>query len=312
MNLKKIFCKKPLWFRIFEITVAIVLFALFYFVHTASLDANFKSRAKTEADLMKSVQNEIINESRYTLVALAEILEIKSMDNLVCNKLLFRLLKKYSIYANIGVADAQGWIVCSGVPIKESINISDESYFKEVLTTRDFYVSDYQVGKVTGQLVIAMGYPVFGEDGATVKGVITVSLPLTWLDDFEKKVDAPEDSSITVVDETGTILTRYPDSQKWSGTSIYGTNLAREVLSEKEGAIKISDLDGVTRMMYFSRWNDYASKSEKYSYIVVGIATPGIGGYLSPFAFLFLVVFVTAVIVWKKRSFCEGADSSKK
>jgi hypothetical protein len=312
MNLKKIFCKKPLWFRVFEITVAITLLALFYFVQTVSLDANFKSRAKLEADLIKSVQNEIINQSHYTLIALSKISEIRNMDSSACNKLLPGLLKKYSAYANIGTADVEGRIVCSGVSVKEPINVSDALYFKNTLAFKDFYVGDYQVDKITGQLVVVMGYPIFESDGATIKGVVFVSLPLTWLDDFEKNLDLPENSSITVVDEAGTILTRYPDPQKWSGASIYGTNLAKEVLSEKQGAIKLSDLDGVTRMMYFSRWNDYASKGEKYSYIVVGIATPGIDGYLGQFALLFLVIFVTAVIVWKKRSFCEEVNLLQK
>ena len=306
MNLKKIFCKKPFWFRIFEITVTIILIGLFYFVHTASLNANFKSRAKLEADLIESVQNEIINESHYTLIALSKISEIRNMDGPACNKLLPGLLKQYSIYVNIGVADVQGSLVCSGVPVKDPPNLSDRLYFNGVLATKNFYVGDYQVGKITGQLVVVMAYPIFEDDGATVKGVVFVSLPLTWLDDFEKNLDLPENSSITVIDETGTVLTRYPDSQKWSGTSVYGTNLAREVLSEKQGAIKISDLDGVTRMMYFSRWNDYAAKGEKCSYIVVGIATSkSTSWYLGQFAMLFLVIFVTAVIVWKKRSFCE-------
>jgi len=306
MNLKKIFCKKPLWFRIFEITVTIILIGLFYFVHTASLNANFKSRAKLEADLIESVQNEIINESHYTLRALSKTSEIRNMDGPACNKLLPGLLKQYSIYVNIGVADVQGSLVCSGVPVKDPPNLSDRLYFNGVLATKNFYVGDYQVGKITGQLVVVMAYPIFEDDGATVKGVVFVSLPLTWLDDFEKNLDLPENSSITVIDETGTVLTRYPDSQKWSGTSVYGTNLAREVLSEKQGAIKISDLDGVTRMMYFSRWNDYAAKGEKCSYIVVGIATSkSTSWYLGQFAMLFLVIFVTAVIVWKKRSFCE-------
>ncbi|KKT22890.1 MAG: hypothetical protein UW08_C0002G0019 [Parcubacteria group bacterium GW2011_GWB1_43_8b] len=312
MNLKEIFCKKPLWFRIFEITVVIILFGLFYFVHTASLDANSKSRAKMEADLIKSVQNEIINESHYTLIALSEISEIKNMDDPACNKLLSGLLKKYSKYANIGVVDAKGLVVCSGVPVKEPVDVSDRLYFNGVLATKDFYVGDYQVDRITGRLVVVMAYPIFEDDGATVKGVVFVSLPLTWLDDFEKNLDLPENSSITVIDETGTVLTRYPDSQKWSGTSIYGTNLAREVLLEKEGAIKLSDLDGVTRMIYFSRWNDYAAKGEKYSYIVVGIATSkSTSWYLGQFAMLFLVIFVTAVIIWKKRSFCEEYLSQK-
>src|SRR5690606_25369633 len=48
----------------------------------------------------------------------------------------------------ITIADARGNLVCSSGPLKPPVNVADRPYFKEVLATRRFVLSDYVLGRV--------------------------------------------------------------------------------------------------------------------------------------------------------------------
>ena len=121
------------------------------------------AQAKDEALRLVRVasanQAQLIEGARQLLIALAELPEVRGGDPAACHALFNALLNQYSLYANLGVADPNGDVWCSAVPLTGRVNISDRVYFRRAQKTHGFAVGDYQIGRITGKATVNFGYP---------------------------------------------------------------------------------------------------------------------------------------------------------
>ena len=200
-------------------------------------------------------QKHLVGGARQQLLTMAQLPIVR--DRALagqCNRTFAKLRKQHRHYNNLGVADRQGNIYCSGAPLTAPVNIADRDYFRAAIATRTFSISDYQIGRVVKRSVVAFGYPVL-DDAGTVQGVAFVSIDLaTWFKELAASVSLPQNASLLLVNDRGTILARHPDAELWMGKAMPDKPLINAIAAGPQtGRVEDIGLDGVQRLYVFTQ-----------------------------------------------------------
>lgn len=236
--------------------------------HQAAVNA--KQNAMNLARLAAREQNQLIAATHQLLLMLSQLPAVRQPSTAAaCSRTLAELRKPYSYYyTNFGVAALDGRVFCSALPMARPMNITDRSYFRRAIQSRNFSIGDYQVGRIAGINAINFGYPLF-DAGGNIKAVVFAALNLSWLNQLVTGVELPAGSTLTVVDSRGTILARLPEPDKWVGKSMHGSPLVNVMLDRhREGTAELPGVDGVTRLYAFTPLHNSPSGDV---YVSVGI-----------------------------------------
>jgi signal transduction histidine kinase len=230
--------------------LALVLHSYSQQVQAATAQA--QANALRLASLAAGDQERLTEGARQLLVALSQLPSVRNQDATECASFLTDLLKEYPLYENLGAANLDGDIFCSAVPSATRANMSDRPWFQLALQTRDFVVGDYLVARITGRPALGTVYPVLDEAGQPL-GVVFAGIDLAWLDSFVAEAQLPAGSSFSIIGSTGTILTRYPDPERWRGTAMPDSVMepllaGSELVNEAEGIDGIRRLYGTTSL----------------------------------------------------------------
>jgi signal transduction histidine kinase len=243
-------------FRLLLLVLLAVIPALGLILYTAAeqrrvavVDA--QQNALRLARLAASDQERLVEGARQLLIALAQLPSVRNRDEAECTLFLTDLLKQYPLYANLGVVEPDGDVSCSAVPLAEPVSTANRTWFQRAVQTRNFAVSEYQIGRITGKALITFAYPIIDETGR-VDGVVFVGLDLAWLNQFVAKAQLPSGATLRVIDQNGTILARYPDPEKWVGRSMPEATIVKTILSQGEGVADALGEDGVPRLYAFT------------------------------------------------------------
>jgi len=218
------------------------------------------------ARLAASDQGRLVESTRHLLIALAESPAIKETDPSACSHLLADLLRDMPPYQNLSVANSDGDVFCSAVPLPARVNVKDRPAFRGTIQTRGFTTGDYRINAITGQPSLTFGYPVL-DDAGQVRAVIAAAMDLSWLDKFAASAQLPEGSTVTLTDSGGVVLARYPDSSAWRGKTVDSSS-AWPFSYEIEGTYQATGVDGVMRFYGFARLQ-YLTSGEIF--VLVGI-----------------------------------------
>lgn len=229
-------------------------------------------------DVLTSTRNaaetsyRLVGETKQLLVLLSRQPEVDP-HNTSCPNFLVRFFSPQGPYSNIGVADVNGNLLCSAMPLRDRVNIADRSYFKRTLEIKDFAAGDYQIGRVSGVPTLNFAYPVYNSEKKEI-GVIFAALSLKWLNVLFTDSKLPTGSVLIVIDSDLTVLARYPDYDKWVGKQVGDTSLAQELYrigNMQEGAFEVPGLDGVPR--WYGVSSLFAGTSSKHIRVLIGIPT---------------------------------------
>ncbi len=219
--------------------------------------------------LASSDQERLIEGARQFLPVVAQIPEVRGLDPAACSSFLAGLLKRYPQYINLVVIAPTGDVFCSAVPSSDRVNAADRTYFQRALRTKEFAVSDYLIGRITHTATVAFVYPVLDKTGH-VQAVMAAAMDLHWLDELAANARLPEGAALTVIDRSGTILTRYPDPEKWVGQSMRGVGIVDATLSHPSGGTtRATGVDGVARLYAFAPLG--GTPVGGHAYVIVGI-----------------------------------------
>ncbi|MDO8479809.1 MAG: PAS domain S-box protein [Candidatus Rokubacteria bacterium] len=232
--------------------------------------------AQAEQDALRIVRlaalqhSHLVEAAHHLLVGLTHLPAVRRLDAGACAKTFVGMLGQFPSYSNIVAAKPNGDIFCSAVPLPGPINLADREHFQRVLQTRDFVASKYVVARTTGKPTIIFLYPLVDESGV-VRVVVAVVLDLHWLHRLAEQALLPPASTLSVVDQDGVVLARYPDSRGWVGRVVPEATIVRAVLSRQaEGTAEAPGLDGIRRLYAFTRLPTRAESGEVY----IGIGTP--------------------------------------
>jgi hypothetical protein len=254
--------KHPRWLRSLRLPLyGLVLLALlpafavvlgFGVSERRSEAARAREEALDFAHLAAHDEQDLIQSTRELLELLGGEPEMLPQFGAECSAQLARILPSYPYLTNMGAADLQGEVYCSGLPFTTPVNIRDRGYFQRVLARSDFAVGEFQVGRITGRVAINFGYPVRDESGV-MRGVLYAGLSLDWLEQLATNAGLPPGSSVTVIDSQGTVLARFPDGGDWVGKQVPEAPLFQAVSTGAgQGTFDAVGLDGVSKLYGFT------------------------------------------------------------
>lgn len=164
-------------------------------------------------------------------------------DRGACASTLTEIARQRPEYAVMGVADAGGSLWCSSTPTEGPVTVSDRDYFIAARETGTTAVGRYQIDRVTGKPTVAVAHPLFDADGS-FSGAVIASLDLSRPAALAERLSLPDASTVTVLDDQGTVLMRWPVADGYLGTVASG-----EYRSLRSGETStMRGMDGVERV----------------------------------------------------------------
>jgi signal transduction histidine kinase len=291
--------------RLFQLVIVALLPALGLIIYHAGEQrrkavSDAENEALRAARLVAANQRRLIDSSGHLLVALSELPEVRNGDARACGALFARLLEKYRLYANLGVANFAGDVVCSGLPTPSAVNIADRSYFQEAVQRKALAIGNYQVGRVTQKASFNLGYPVFDRD-QQLMAVVFLSVDLAWANQSAKIAGLPPGSDVTLSDRNATILSQYPESEGFVGKSFRDAEIFKIALARGEGVAEATGADGKQRLYGFSTVGSTSGQGQLFLHVGIPkeIALADADWFLKRNLAAFLAVGIMALLaVW--------------
>jgi PAS domain S-box-containing protein len=198
------------------------------------------------ASLAASDTSQVMEGAQQLLGGLAQSQEIRSGDPAACGTMMAKLLAIYPFYSTLGVASPEGKVICSAVPLTNSVTVADRSWFRQVRQTRSFAMGEYQVDRPSGKASITFAHPI--EEAGHLQSVLFATLNLKYLNSRIGRVQLSDGVSLVVVDRQGTVLASSSTAEA-PGSPAREASLLKSVVAQRgRGTEEVIDNDGVRRM----------------------------------------------------------------
>ncbi len=286
------------------LTLLPALGLLLYTTFEQRLEATNQARAQAISLLQLAAldQKHMVGGARQQLITLTQLPFVHDLALAgQCTELFARLKLQHHFYNNLGVADREGQVYCSGAPLSQSVNIADRDYFRAVMTKRDFAISDYQIGRIAKKAVIVFGYPVM-DDANVIQGVAFVSIDLAkWFKELAAGTALPEGASLLLINNKGTIFARHPNPEQWLGKTMVDRPLMNAIKAGlQQGGVDDRGIDGVQRFYVYTRLYDAPTGQV---YLVAGIPSAHLYAdahkiFWAGLIGILLVAAIIGVIAW--------------
>lgn len=250
--------------------------------------------ALEQQHLVDSVQQQLVT------LALLPIVRDPALAT-KCNSTFAGLREQHSHYGNLGVIGRDGWLRCSAVPSPSPVYLGDRDYFQAALASRNFSVSNYQIGRVIKKSVITFGWPVLDDQGE-LDGVVYISVDvLDWFKNMVAHTPLPQGASLTLVNDRGTIFARHPEPDVWMGKTLPDAPVIKAILANP-GADSLDEVgvDGVRRLHVFAPIRTSASGR---AYLSAGIPSAELftevnRNFLAALTGISLIAALVSAIAW--------------
>ena len=219
-----------------------------------------------------------------------------------CSKALALVLAQVPEFIQVGKTAPDGDVVCSAVPARGRVNMSDRKWFAKTLQSSGLVVSELLMGRITGQPVIVMAKSVRDESGR-VTGVLFLSLNPEWLQAEVARSMMPAASRYVVVDNLGTLVARHPDHERLTGGNISELPLFRHILAQGgEGTLIGDGPDGVRQLFAYTPLLGVDSGARYYIWLAVpkeAVEEPAERQLLFNFAILLsMLASILTLVMW--------------
>jgi len=159
--------------------------------------------------VIASGQREVIAGAQGFLQVLATMPEVAEGAAARCQARLENAHLNSRGYANIGVTDGRGMLLCDALNSPPS-NFADRKWFREAVRLQQFAVGDYVIGRLRGRqpvLVVATPIP---EASPQPTRVAFVAIEVGWMERLLAEANLPAGMMFSIMDAQGVILARYP------------------------------------------------------------------------------------------------------
>lgn len=216
------------------------------------------------ARLVSFDQRETISRSHHLMRVLSTLPEISVGTQVECRRRLENMLDSARSYANIGVTDVHGNLLCDAMATRKSINYSDRSWFREALASRQFVIGNLVTSRTTGKPVIVTARPIADLRG-TIQRIMFTSIDIEWLEHLLQQIKLPDGTAISVMDFNGVILAQQPDGQRLLGKLNPLASLVEAIKTNKEEGIgTATGIDGTTRLFAYHRLFESRTTASAY------------------------------------------------
>jgi PAS domain S-box-containing protein len=248
-------------------------------------------------------QQSVVMGAEQLMMALSLLHEIQSRNIYATNAILSNLPRKNIHYSIITVADKNGLIWASSVPVKGKTFLADRKYFQDVLRTSMFTSGGLVMGKITKKPILVFGSPIRNRANV-LSGVMSIGLLLNHVQNAFEKENFPAGSSISILDHKGIII--YTHFQQSLPQKLQGSRDIKEELfttmqqGPNEGTFTAVGNDGNHRFFSYKKLR-LSDDQEPYMYIRASItqeaATAETTAKMSKYLFILGLMFVFGISV---------------
>ncbi|HET9916352.1 MAG TPA: PAS domain S-box protein, partial [Candidatus Binatia bacterium] len=213
-------------------------------------------------------QSQLVESVKQMLGLLAQMPEIGKGKPAACGELLRGLLAKTQTYYDIGVVDAAGVVSCRARDSGTSIDLAHRPLVRRVFESKDLVIGSFQLLGNWQRRALLFGYPIL-DDSGVVRDVLFAALDVKSIDRLAAETNLPAGTVLTILDRNGTILTRVPDQEQWSGRHMPDAPLLEFTHLRNQATKEIEGLDGVTRLYAFNTVG--AGRERGQIHVIVGV-----------------------------------------
>lgn len=192
-----------------------------------------KANISQIASLTANYYEHEFEHSKNILSLMSSLTEIKSGNMTECKKIIDSFISSDAInkYSSLGVANKDGNIFCTSSTSGLNINISDRDYYIKARDTKQFSIGGYILGKVTGKPFITSSYPLFDEKQNFI-GIIAMGTEIKRFIEISNNISLPDDYTITIIDQSGIVIARNTNHDRWIGENIKDLPLGKNILNQ--------------------------------------------------------------------------------
>jgi PAS domain S-box-containing protein len=182
------------------------------------------------AEGIASEQQNLIAAAQQLILALAQLPDVKKQNAAKVEPILQDILKLNSQYSNIFIADKQGLVWATAVPVKPPFIVADRRYFKNALARGRLSSGEYVISRATSRPAFNVAHPLKDNRGETI-GIISIGFVLDAFKHVLDRANLPPGSSFILLDHKGVVLYRAISPAEYIGKT-YDPQLFRQM---KEG-----------------------------------------------------------------------------
>ena len=238
-------------------------------------------RADVQADALRLVRMVATDHEKRVavahrlLLATALAAEFRAAQGARCppalGQVLGQSLAAATTFNNLALIDHRGVRLCAWPDDHQPVPPSDVVLARQAIETRQLAVGGYRLEANNGKAEMHLAYPVATPPGRPPAALV-LSLDLAYLGEMLRHSGLPDAAVIAVWSESGKLLYRYPEPEKWVGKDIAHTPPAQRILGQtSEGVTEAVGLDGVPRLIAYTPLR-LINTNEKV-YVHIGIPT---------------------------------------
>lgn len=192
--------------------------------------------------------SQVAESARQALNFLAQDPAVRAMEPSGCTEYLRRAVRDNPQFAVFALTRPDGTVVCNSVgSAPGSYAVPDRVYQRRAVAEGTFVMGTYARGNASRRDSLHFAQALPDAEGRTV-GVLAVAVDLGWLDGYLRRNLRLPSTSVTVADQDGIILVRYPDGNGWVGKPV-PPDRQRIVMSRGEGVRVDFGIDGRERIL---------------------------------------------------------------
>ena len=199
--------------------------------------------------LAVSESDYIVRNHRY-LQDLAKTTELREISNEECSTFLNRMLSFKHDISNLSVAEPDGDVVCSAVPMPARANVVDRDFFQRVLNGKVFVIDSAQTDPVSNKKHLVFALPIHGVGQVGVSRVLFASLSMDQWSLRLGSMALPSGSRVVIVGDDQTIVAHYPPNPRVIG--LFADSVGFDVPAVTDSAelrFHQADIDGASHQL---------------------------------------------------------------
>ena len=135
--------------------------------------------------------------------------DLRRLDPAACSGIAQRLLATFGEFNNLGAARPDGQVFCSGLSLREEVNVTERRWFSGAVSTGRPVSGELLQGRISGKPGMVFGYPL-RDEAQQLRGVLFASLKLDWFRQLIASFELAPGWQAALVAEDGQLLARHP------------------------------------------------------------------------------------------------------
>jgi len=210
-------------------------------------------QVRTLAELVASDVSHTLESSRDILRKLSLRPLVRQADSHRCDPALADLRESYPGFADLGVIDTAGDVICSAVAKtgEKAISVARMEWFARAIREDRFIAGKPMIGPITGKWVSVLAYPLH-DDREKLIGLVVLPLDLAAYLPGVSNALLAADATVEILTADGTVVWRNRDMQRWVGMKREGAHQPGRLPAGPQGEWEGIGMDAVNKFFAVS------------------------------------------------------------